>query len=248
LPENGFLSAVENEEVQTKAPTAGTTLRDVTDQANTAMDEGRFSDAIPLWEKAREIAVKDDFIVQQLALATYKSKQPDPELALLKAKEILKYLQPSGSFDTETLGIWASVHKRLYEISKDADDLDEAIFGLERGFFIRQDHYTGINFAYLLDVKASLSSDPGESAELHAVAGYVRRKVVDLCKNALASGDFNDEQKYWVMATLYEAAFGLGKTEDAEKWKTEAFNLPVSDWMFQSTEEQIGRLRELLAG
>jgi len=76
----------------------------------------------------------------------------------------------------------------------------------------------------------------------------VRRKVVDLCKNALASGDFNDEQKYWVMATLYEAAFGLGKTDQAEKWKTEAFNLPVSDWMFQSTEEQIGRLRELLAG
>jgi hypothetical protein len=246
LPENGYLDVTQQEEVKTVIPSGGTTLRDVSDQANKAMDEGRFSDAIPLWEKAREIAVKDDFIVQQLALATYKSKQPDPELALLKAKEILKYLQPSGSFDTETLGIWASVHKRLYEISKDPDDLDEAIFGLERGFFIRQDHYTGINFAFMLDVKASLRTDPGETAELHAVAGYVRRKVVDLCKTALASGEFTDEQKYWVMATLYEAYFGLGKDDDAEKWKTEAFNLPVPDWMFQSTQEQIERLRKLL--
>jgi hypothetical protein len=100
----------------------------------------------------------------------------------------------------------------------------------------------------MLDVKASISSDPGETAELHAVAGYVRRKVIDLCKNALASGDFSDEQKYWVIATLYEAYFALGKTGDAKKWKTEAFNLPVSDWMYQSTEEQIERLRVLLSG
>ena len=246
LPENGFLDAAQTEEIQVKAPSAGTTLRDLTDQANKAMDEGRFCDAIPLWEKAREIAAKDDFIVQQLALATYKCKQPDPELALLKAKEILKYLQPRGSFDTETLGLWAAVHKRLYEITKDPDDLDEAIFGLERGFFIRQDHYTGINFAFMLDVKASLNNDPDETAELHAVASYVRHKVVDLCKTALASGDFTDEQKYWVMATLYEAYFGLGKSDQAEKWKADAFKLAVPDWMFQSTEEQIERLRALL--
>jgi hypothetical protein len=98
----------------------------------------------------------------------------------------------------------------------------------------------------MLDTKAGAVSDTGERAELHAVAGYVRRKVVDLCKAALASGEFNDEQKYWVMATLYEAYFGLSKGDDAEKWKTEAFNLPVPDWMFQSTQEQIERLGVLL--
>jgi len=246
LPEDGFLSLTQQEQVQTKSLIRGTSLRELIDQANTAMDGGRFSVAIALWEQAREIAVKDDYIVQQLALATYKSNQPDPEIALLKAKEILAYLQPHGSFDTETLGMWASVHKRLYEISEDAGDLDEAIFALERGFFIKQDHYTGINFALLLDIKASISTDTKEAGELHAVAGYVRRKVKDICKQALASSGLGDDDKYWILVTLYEACVGLGQEDEAEKWKTQAFNLPVSDWMFKSTTDQIERLRGLL--
>ncbi len=246
LPEDGFLDLVQQEQVQTQGLVRGTSLRELTYQANTAMDEDRFTEAIALWEQAREIAVKDDYIVQQLALATYKSKQPDPEIALLKAKEILAYLQPHGSFDTETLGMWASVNKRLYEITKDADDLDEAIFALERGFFIKQDHYTGINFAYMLDIKASITTDAKEAGELHAVAGYVRRKVIAICKQVLASGDLGNENKYWVLATIYEAFVGLGQEDETEKWRQETFNMRVPEWMYTTTKDQIDRLRGLL--
>ena len=48
----------------------------------------------------------DSFILQQLALATYKSKQPDANTALEEARTILSELHPETSNDPETLGMW----------------------------------------------------------------------------------------------------------------------------------------------
>ena len=139
LPEKGYIDFALQTAVTGQSTSDKPTLRNLTDQAKQALDRGDFTDAVSLWQNARDIAGKDDYIVQQLALATYKSKTPDEEQALRSAKTILEYLKPHESFDTETLGLWGSVHKRLFDLTKSSWDLGEAIFALERGFFIKQD-------------------------------------------------------------------------------------------------------------
>jgi len=55
----------------------------------------------------------DPFVLQQLALATYKGKPPDLE----GAKNTLLELQPQTTNDPETLGIWGAIHKRMWELN-----------------------------------------------------------------------------------------------------------------------------------
>ncbi|MCK4821248.1 DUF4071 domain-containing protein, partial [bacterium] len=155
LPEQGFINVAGGARALERSIESGASLRELIDQARAAMEKNRFIDAAKFWKQAREIAGKDDYIVQQLALATYKSKHPDAESALREAEKILEYLKPHRSFDTETLGLWAAVHKRLYEITKDSASLEEALFSLERGFYIKRDYYNGINLGFMLDVKAA---------------------------------------------------------------------------------------------
>ena len=57
----------------------------------------------------------DPYILQQLALATYKFEQPDKKTSLINAKNILNALAPQTSSDAETVGIWGAIHKRLWD-------------------------------------------------------------------------------------------------------------------------------------
>ncbi|MBA3964634.1 MAG: DUF4071 domain-containing protein, partial [Nitrospirales bacterium] len=246
LPEMGFLERAQLAQLPVSMINGSVdSLRQLTDQAKVAMSEDRFSDAVDLWHKAREIGGKNDYLVQQLALATYKSKQPDAQRALRKAETILEYLKPHSSLDTETLGLWAAVHKRLYELNNDARALEEAIFALERGFFIKQDYYNGINLAFMLDTKAA-ASDPDLKVELRAMGRYLRRKVKDICDKAFVGAEMSTDEKYWIVATLYEACVGLGEADEASRWKVEVEKLSSMAWMCQSTEEQIKKLRALI--
>lgn len=245
LPEKGFTPAEQPKVAPVNVAGSGATLRELTDQARQAMQDSRFTEAVGLWQQARAMVNKDDYIVQQQALAMYKSKQPDAVTALRKAENILAFLQPHGSFDTETLGIWAAIHKRLYEITNDGQDLDETIFALERGFFIKKDYYNGINLAFMLDIKAHTLETPHKS-EIGAFASYVRREVKNICNKTLRTSDYKGDDLYWIKATLYEACVGLGEVEEAGRWQAEAGKLNPPEWMRLTTENQVARLRELL--
>jgi hypothetical protein len=245
LPEDGFIDVAADARIPAQVVGAGATLRDLKDQAKAAMRDSRFTDAIKLWPEARELAGKDDYIVQQLALATYKSGEPDAERALRKAEVFLEYLQPRASFDSETLGLWAAVHKRLFELNKEGAALEEALFALERGFFIKRDYYNGINLAFMLDTKAA-ASDANTKQELNDVARYVRRKVRDICDKALEAPDITDDDKYWILATLYEVCVGLGQEDEALYLKGESESVAKADWMSEATESQIAKLHALL--
>jgi hypothetical protein len=245
LPKNGFIDVAEEIRTPELSSVHGPTLSSILNQAQLAMSRSKFTDAISLWKEARKLAGKNDYIVQQLALATYKSKQPNEESALRIAKQILEYLKPHDSFDTETLGLWGSVHKRLFEISKNAYDLDESIFALERGFFVMQDYYNGINLAFMLDVKATITNSAGK-AEFLAVARYTRRKVKDICVKTLGASEFPEEEKYWILATMYEACVGLGEEDEAATWKEEAEKTAKANWMSEATNVQINKLRLIL--
>ena len=83
---------------------------------------------------------RDSHILQQLALATYKSELPDLKSALEEARNICK-LHPPKTNDPETLGIWGAIHKRLWELDSKPEDLEESIRSYGKGFYLKDDHY-----------------------------------------------------------------------------------------------------------
>jgi hypothetical protein len=188
---------------------------------------------------------EDPHIIQQLALATYKSKTPTAEAALQEALEILQVVHATDSHDPETLGLCAAIHKRLWQLKGLRPDLDAAIGYTQKGFLLRQDYYNGINLAFLLNVRASIS-EGAEAVTDFVLARRVRREVVEICNGLLHSGKkWDPEEKYWIMATLAEAWSGLDE-QKREKAKQEAYAVAPKSWMKNSTEEQLGRLQPLL--
>jgi Tetratricopeptide Repeats-Sensor len=61
---------------------------------------------IAFLERLRTMQPQDPYVLQQLALATYKSELPDKLTALRDAKSILAPLAPTTSADAETVGLW----------------------------------------------------------------------------------------------------------------------------------------------
>jgi tetratricopeptide (TPR) repeat protein len=193
------------------------------------------------------------FFQQQLALATYKSKKPDPLTALLAARQILEKLGPHTTTDPETLGLWGAVHKRLFELKRDPADLDESIRAHEKGFYVKNDYYNGINLAFMLNIRAASSADPREAGADVVQAERIRRRVIGVTEALLASGIKNDDgtvdevETFWVKATLAEAMTGSGRNEDAAKLREEILKNVPEAWMKDSITEQLQKLEGLLA-
>jgi hypothetical protein len=218
------------------------------DLARSEMRLGNFMAARALLESVLRIRPRDHFVVQQLALATYKSKGPDARSALLAARERLRELDPDVTNDPETLGLWSAVHKRLWDIERDRALLDIAIGACERGFYLKQDSYTGINLAFLLNLRAAErpAADRVEAIADAVLARRVRREVVGYCERAFDTAA-DATARYWIAATLWEAAAGLGEAAAVERWRAEAEGAAPAPWMLESTREQLARLEPLLA-
>lgn len=218
------------------------------DAALVKINASNFSDARVLLEEVSKLRPNDCFVIQQLALATYKSKQPTVVAALEAARELLKELVPETSNNPETLGLWGAIHKRLWEESGQTESLAESISAYERGFYLKQDHYNGINLAYLLNLRAVQSLQSGNQDD--AIADYVQAKRVrkDVIRYAspLAESLEDTNSRYWVIATLYEAAIGLADEQAITEWEAKAKAMPVPDWMQETRETQAAKLRQLI--
>jgi hypothetical protein len=199
---------------------------------------------------------EDPYILQRLALATYKSKYPSLEEALKSARDLLALLEPQTSNDTETLGLWGSVHKRLWELTKESSYLDKAVRAYERGFYLSNDHYNGINYAYLLNERAAHPIGFAEAVADFVQARRVRQEVISICNQWLTSnvrteplpaGSKFPEKQYWVLATLAEAQIGLEEEALGQQRLEEAFAAAPEEWMKDSTREQVTKLKALQA-
>lgn len=201
----------------------------------------------------RKLEPTDPFVVQQLALATYKSESPDKIAALEAAAGILESLQPKLAGDAETVGLWGAIHKRLWDARHSRADLDEAIRSYERGFQLKNDHYNGINLAFLFDVRSKESSGDEALAD-RVLAARTRSRVLEICDHELKAvaqepAKFNPDDIYWLRASRAEALLGLrGRKEaDAALAEAKAANPPPAGWMVDSTEKQLKTLEGLLA-
>ena len=224
-------------------------VKELFDAAKAAKEKGDFIQAKSLLQALRLMRPNDDLIVQQLALVTYKGKQPNPKTALEEARAILLPLNPATSNDPETLGLWGAIHKRLWEITGERSLLDESIASCGRGYYLKQDYYNGINLAFLLNVRAAEEEKEGDPAEAIAdfvLARRVRRNVIKICQKALEVGPASDAERYWIYATIWEASFGLGDEAGAMKWSQRATECNAEEWMLDTTREQIERLDALL--
>ena len=190
------------------------------------------------------VSSEEASIIQRLALVTYKSKHPTEANALAEARALLADLNPETSNDTETLGLWGAVHKRLWDIAKVTRDLDEAIRSYERGFYLRNDYYNGINLAYLLNVRAGILQSRAEAITDFIQAERVRREVIRICEKARPA---TPDETYWVRATIAEAYFGIGDNIEGERFLKEALEVAPVDWMKATTNDQIQRLKTLRA-
>jgi hypothetical protein len=201
-------------------------------------------------------SAEDPYIIQRLALATYKSKYPTPEEAFKQARDLLSLLDPQVSNDTETLGLWGSIHKRMWDMTKERSYIDQAIRGYERGFYLRNDYYNGINYAYLLNERAAHAADLAEAVADFVQARRVRQEVISICNQWLTSnmrtkplplGSKFPENRYWVLATLAEAYVGLEQEAPGQQQLEEAFAAAPEEWMKETTREQVSKLKALLA-
>jgi len=244
---------------------SGETVKTLMDLAENALKNDEFIQAKTLFNSVHELRPADTYVLQKKALATYKSKHPDAQSALKEARDILKKLMPHTTHDTETLGLWAAVHKRLWELTDEPEDLEVAIFALNKGYILKNDYYNGINLAYLLNTRATYS-EPADAIADFVMADRMRRNIIKVCHELLDSyiklsqdttvePETDNERKmkqkeveeqYWISATLWEAYEGLKDTEQASIWRRRCNETKPADWMFSSTKNQISKLQSIL--
>ena len=240
-------------------PEAGSeTLSVLMQQVDAAQKRSDFMTAKALLTTVRDMmrpkgdtARENPYIVQRLALVTYKSKYPTVHAALEEARELLLPLEPATSNDTETLGLWGAVHKRLWEETEDKKEgrqyLDEVIRGYERGFYLRNDYYNGINLAFLLNVRAAHATSRAEAIADFVQAQRIRQKVISICTALLETESLPAAGRYWAAASLAEAYIGSGDETKGQQLLDEIYATVPQGWMKESTEEQMQKLRPLLA-
>ena len=162
----------------------------------------------------------DPYLVQQLALHTYKAKKPTPRKALEAAWKELRVLHPETSTDPETLGIGGAIQKRLFDETSQRKHLDLAIELYGRGFEVRRDYYNGENYALCLRARADLQADAAEAEYDRRTAQKVVARVVASLEPQLRRRETTHRSDYhWMLASLSIASYALGRQSAARKFE-----------------------------
>ena len=113
--------------------------------------------------------------------------------------------------------------KRLYDATGDVQHLDRSLWFYEKGFYVKQDYYNGINAAYLHVLKAASESDRLEALASYGQAKRIWKEVIRICDRLLvdAAGkkkDFYQDERVWIYLSLAEAYNGLGNREKEDEY------------------------------
>lgn len=221
----------------TALPDDGASLATMLQAAEDAMASKDFETAIDLLRRTMDLQTKgrpdskpDVYLVQKLALATYKAGEKrdtngkiDADLtmsALYQAEDILeRYCAPGITNDPETLGLAGAINKRLFDLTDDAEYLDRAIRFYERGFYIRQDYYNGINVAFMYSLRATRQETRFDAIVNFGHANMIREQVARICEDLISDEDSfaGRGDREWIYLTLAEAYHGIGRTAEAER-------------------------------
>ncbi len=199
-------------------------------------------------------------IVQQHALCTYKDTELPADVGLDRAFEIL---QETGddlrtTKNQETLGIAGAICKRRWEVDGQIQHLERALAYYLRGYregVAGDCGYTGINAAFVLDLLAEQeAAAPPDCCGTSETPSLIYQEPRNIRMNIVAtlpdlpkeSGHDRLEEKWWFLATIAEAYFGLGQYQEATEWLKMALALPkIPEWQFESTVRQLTYLAQL---
>ena len=211
----------------------------------------------------------DPYLIHRLALSTYKAKKPDEITALKDSLVLLKQLDLDHTNDPETVTLAGTVEKKLYEIGEGVEHLSNSILFFQRGYFLLNNRYNGINLAYMLNCRAnsSLCATREDQVADMIYANRTRNRVLFICDNdsleiakreeretkgmedneaIIKQRSFNIEKKFWICVNRAESYFGLGEFDKYEKAIEEAKTIEHQPWMMASFEDQVERLSRLL--
>jgi hypothetical protein len=229
-----------------RPPKPPPSARDWLDRAQRAMAVEDYGAAVKAWEEVRRFSPSDSHATQQLALATYRHRRPNEAKALDAARDLLATLSPATTNDAETLTLWAAIHQRRWDRGRDPVDLTEALSGFERGYVLKEDHYTAAHLAYLLQVRASQHLKAKRHDE--ALADWVQAQRLWRDAQALAEpggADVTTSARYWASVTRWQAAIALGDAADEKRWQRRAQSAAVSARKLAASNSQANRVRGL---
>lgn len=204
---------------KSKTPlTLSPTISELVNDAEKLKNENNFTLAAQFYKVCLRDEPNNIFLMQRLALVTYKAQKPNPPKALLDAERILKPLNPETTTDPETLGLSGAINKRLYELTKNKTNLEKAIAFYAKGFNIQQDYYNGINYAYLLTLKSTITRKKNEAISYFMQANRVREEIILICNDLINKKNFKGRgDKEWIYQTLAQAFLGLNKPRIVKK-------------------------------
>lgn len=201
------------------------------DSGKQFMKSSSFDDAVKAFTIANQMKPNEPFIIQQLALATYKSEKPSDISALISGLIIIDQLSPDHSNDPETLGITGAIHKRLWLKTDDRAQLDSAIQYYGRGFEIRRDYYNGENLALCHDYRSKLHSNTDEMIYDRICARKTRESILVILSELMDSPSFEErsDQK-WIFASAANCYFALSDAAKGEENEKRFFALAPAEW------------------
>jgi tetratricopeptide (TPR) repeat protein len=233
-----------------------------------------FALARKVLDKAREQETDKTWVIQQLALCTYKDEELLAstrfaaalalleEIGLRNPEEVIKKKGIESETLPETLGLGGAVYKRMWEHNGQLEILHQALFfyraawerdttenkTLDKG-------YGGVNAAYILDLLAARATtiavragtkaeDAVEANELHQKARTLREAMAAILPK-LGEQDTSLNIQYWYIVTLAEIYFGLGYYDEAGQWLARARDAKSTEWEWQTTFKQLVSLARL---
>jgi hypothetical protein len=223
-------------------------------------------------ESSKNIVSNDDYLIHRLALVTYKAQEPDTITALKDAIQMLVQLDLAHTNDPETVALAGAIEKNLYENGQGDVHLENAILYYQRGYFLLNNRYHGINLAFLLTCRAgsSLCTTMEDRIADTVYSNRVRKRVLLLCERdwneimnretqKVQKADFSEnidyfdnqhftesERKFWILVNKAEAHFGLGNMPEYVKARADAELTEHEPWMMESFNEQVILLGNVL--
>lgn len=254
------------------------TLSLLVKQAEDAISSKRYEQAKNLLSSAILISQLNDndkgsnaYLIQRLALATYKSKKPVEITALNDAMALLEKIDLAHTNDPETVALAGAIEKKLYECKDGDHHIDNAILFFQRGYYLLHNRYNGVNLAYLLLCRAhsSLEKTPEDKIADTIWANRIYRDVLSVCERdwqQIMTRDksvgnaseaeieqvtatqkiIEDEQKFWILVNKAEAYLALGEEAAYTASKTAASAINHEEWMMESFTMQVDKISGLL--
>ena len=171
-------------------------------------------------------------VKQQTALCIYKDPDLPSDERLERAIEVLRTCEDlNTTVDRETLGITGGAYKRMWEDDGQRSHLETSLLYYRRGHESPQpddDGYCGINAAFMLDLlgsKAAERCDDMAAAARFGEARKIRTELVATLEPKVQNGG-----NWWQLATLAEAALGLGDLQKTHAWLALAAPLAPKEW------------------